>query len=55
MKLGTAIGRMGDGVVSFRAEDLAAVVIEGLFKKTKINPQENVNKGGQDSRDPAFK
>jgi len=36
----TAIGRMGGSLAGFRAEDLAAMVIEGLVKKTKIDPQE---------------
>jgi acetyl-CoA C-acetyltransferase len=36
----TAIGRMGGSLASFRAEDLAAIAIEGLVKKTKIDPQE---------------
>ncbi|MBI5966243.1 MAG: hypothetical protein HY882_00095 [Deltaproteobacteria bacterium] len=36
----TAIGRMGGNLAGFRAEDLAAIAIEGLVQKTKINPQE---------------
>src|SRR5512135_2302359 len=36
----TAIGRMGGTIANFRAEDLAALVIEGLVKKTKIDPNE---------------
>lgn len=36
----TAIGRMGGSLANFRAEDLAAIAIEGLVKKTKVNPQE---------------
>lgn len=36
----TAIGRMGGSIATFRAEDLAAIVIEGLVKKTKIDPLE---------------
>ena len=36
----TAIGRMGGSLAGSRAEDLAAMVIEGLVKKTKIDPQE---------------
>src|SRR4030042_1131150 len=37
----TAIGRLGGSLAGFRAEDLAAMVIEGLVKKTKIDPQES--------------
>ena len=33
----TAIGRMGGSLANFRAEDLAALAIEGVVKKTKIN------------------
>jgi acetyl-CoA acetyltransferase len=36
----TAIGRMGGSLASFRAEDLAAITIERLVKKMKIDPQE---------------
>jgi len=36
----TAIGRMGGNLAGSRAEDLAAITIEGLVQKTKINPQE---------------
>jgi len=36
----TAIGRMGGSIAAFRAEDLAAIAIEGLVRKTKINPEE---------------
>lgn len=36
----TAIGRMGGSIATFRAEDLAAIIIEGLVKKTKIDPLE---------------
>ena len=36
----TAIGHMGGTLATFRAEELAAIVIEGLVKKTKIDPQE---------------
>ncbi len=34
----TAIGRMGGSLANFRAEDLAAIAIEGLVKKTNVNP-----------------
>ncbi len=36
----TAIGRMGGSLANLRAEDLAALVIEGVVKKTKIDPLE---------------
>ncbi len=36
----TAIGRMGCSLLNFRAEDLAAIAIDGLVKKTKISPEE---------------
>jgi acetyl-CoA C-acetyltransferase len=36
----TAIGRMGGTIANFTAQDLAAIVIEALIKKTKIDPQE---------------
>jgi len=36
----TAVGRMGGSLAGFRAEDLAAVALEGLVKKTNIDPQE---------------
>ena len=36
----TAIGRMGGTIANFRAEELAAITIGGLVKKTKIDPQE---------------
>jgi len=36
----TAIGRMGGSLANFRAEDLAALAIEGVVKKTKIDPLE---------------
>jgi acetyl-CoA acetyltransferase family protein len=36
----TAIGRMGGGLAGFRPEDLAAIALEGLVQKTKIDPQE---------------
>jgi acetyl-CoA C-acetyltransferase len=36
----TAIGRMGGSLAAFRPEDLAAHVIEGLVKKTRIDPAE---------------
>jgi acetyl-CoA C-acetyltransferase len=36
----TPIGRMGGTIASFTAQELAAIVIEALIKKTKIDPQE---------------
>ncbi len=36
----TAIGRMGGTIANFKAEELAAIVIEGLVKKTRIEPKE---------------
>ena len=39
LEVRTANGWMGDTLAAFREEGLAAIVIEGLIKKTKIAPQ----------------